>query len=840
MPFMEYYWCFIQWIVIFMRYFVKGVTILAIKRVLKKIVSGSVISSMLFFSILCYSPFLPQVVAASVEHRSSSILPFLQGLRNQTTAYDQQVQTYPNSQNETQNNISSEQTNLLNNDHINQTDLSQEEIDKIVNDHTLDQNTDNQAANQVLDEEALGITNLENPKIDRFIVKYKNENQKEETVQKVRGNLKERIHTRNKQFDVYVTNDKMKKEDFTALIKEKNADTNIEYIQPDYQVTVASVKSPQENEKLPAKNISKPEQQDNTLETAPSDTQTQVDTKAPLLSKLTFDGLKIHLTYDEILDNDSLPTNKDFSVKTMDEKKAVIDGLEIKGDNLVITLATPLADGESIMLSYTPGTNPVQDQAGNPAEAISQKEITKQSEKLDNIAPVLQSATLNTATLELSYDKQLQEDSLPSDKDFSLFLNEKLVTKAIKSITITGEKLIIILNSPVTSQDKLILSYTPGKIALQDLAGNRVPEIKGTVVKNITPTVINDLRFAEQWALLSNNIDTTTNIAVSVGIDAVNAYQESEGDGVVVAVMDSGIDITHEDLKANIWTNQAEIPDNGIDDDGNGYVDDVQGWNFAGNNNAVHNPDNASDEWHGTHVAGIIAAEKGNQKGIAGVAPKSKIMPLQVFKNGTAYTSDIISAIQYAQQNGAQVVNCSWGTTSENIALKEAIEESGLLFVAAAGNSNKDIDVNPVYPGSLTADNIISVASINKTGNLSRFSNYGQNSVDVAAPGEEIISTTPGNNYGESGGTSLAAAFVTGEVALILSKYPNASLREIRTRIIASSDKLSSLTGKVSGSGKINCDSALANPIIPNDNIIQIIESVTKNQWVPNVGSLRK
>ena len=803
-------------------------------------VAVSVISSMLFSSTLCFSPFIPLAKAATVDHKSSSILPFLQGLRNQGTAYDQQDQTDPKSENETQYNISSEQTNLLNNDDSNQTGLSQEEIDKIVNDHTLDQNTDNQAANQVLDEEALGITNLENPKIDRFIVKYKNENQKEETVQKVRGNLKERIHTRNKQFDVYVTNDKMKKEDFTALIKEKNADTNIEYIQPDYQVTVASVKSPQENEKLPAKNISKPEQQDNTLETAPSDTQTQVDTKAPLLSKLTFDGLKIHLTYDEILDNDSLPTNKDFSVKTMDEKKAVIDGLEIKGDNLVITLATPLADGESIMLSYTPGTNPVQDQAGNSAKGISQIEITQQSEKLDNIAPVLQSATLNTATLELSYDKQLQEDSLPSDKDFSLFLNEKLVTKAIKSITITGEKLIIILNSPVTSQDKLILSYTPGKIALQDLAGNRVPEIKGTVVKNITPTVINDLRFAEQWALLSNNIDTTTNIAVSVGIDAVNAYQESEGDGVVVAVMDSGIDITHEDLKANIWTNQAEIPDNGIDDDGNGYVDDVQGWNFAGNNNAVHNPDNASDEWHGTHVAGIIAAEKGNQKGIAGVAPKSKIMPLQVFKNGTAYTSDIISAIQYAQQNGAQVVNCSWGTTSENIALKEAIEESGLLFVAAAGNSNKDIDVNPVYPGSLTADNIISVASINKTGNLSRFSNYGQNSVDVAAPGEEIISTTPGNNYGESGGTSLAAAFVTGEVALILSKYPNASLSEIRTRIIASSDKLSSLTGKVSGSGKINCDSALANPIIPNDNIIQIIESVTKNQWVPNVGSLRK
>lgn len=726
----------------------------------------------------------------------------------------------------------------------------------------------------------------------------------------------------------------MKKTDFQALIKEKQADTNIEYIQPDYQVTVASVKLPQDEEKLPTENTSMSEQQDNTLETVPSDTQ------APLLSKLTFDDLKIYLTYDEILNSALLPSSKDFSVKTMDEKKAVIAGLEIKEDSLVITLKAPLAAGESIMLSYTPGTNPIQDQAGNPAkgfteqkakssivpevepetpkldkdtpiletaeikdniiklkyneplketsipntkdftlvctdekgsslknkikditikdqevsltledklaqdhtmqisylpgknpiedlagnqaEGISQKEITKQSEKLDKIAPVLQAATINIATLELSYDKQLQEDTLPSDKDFSLCLNGKFVTKAIKSITIAGGKVIIILNSLVSSHDTLILSYTPSKTALQDLAGNIVPEINGTMVKNITPTVINDLRFTEQWALLSNNIDTTTNIAVSVGIDAVNAYQESEGDGVVVAVLDTGIDITHEDLKNNIWTNPAEIPDNGIDDDGNGYVDDVQGWNFADKTNAVHNPDTAADEWHGTHVAGIIAAAKGNQKGVVGVAPKAKIMPLQVFKNGTAYTSDIINAIQYAKQMGAQVLNCSWGTTSENIALNEAMSESGLLFVCAAGNSYKDIDVNPVYPASLTGDNIISVASVNKIGNLSRFSNYGQNSVDVAAPGEEILSTTPGNAYGQSGGTSQAAAFVTGEVALILSKYPRVSISDIRTRVILSADKLSSLIGKVSGGGKINCAAALADPVTHNDNLIQI------------------
>lgn len=155
---------------------------MAIKRVLKKIVSGSVISSMLFSSILCYSPFLPQAVAAPVEHKSSSLIPFLQVLRNQNTALDQQEQSDPNSENETQYNISSEQTNLLNNNNNNQTNLSQEEIDKIVNDHQLAQQKADQATKPVIDENPLEIQNPENSKIDRFIVKYKSENQKEDTV----------------------------------------------------------------------------------------------------------------------------------------------------------------------------------------------------------------------------------------------------------------------------------------------------------------------------------------------------------------------------------------------------------------------------------------------------------------------------------------------------------------------------------------------------------------------------------------------------------------------------------------------------------------------------------
>jgi subtilisin family serine protease len=188
----------------------------------------------------------------------------------------------------------------------------------------------------------------------------------------------------------------------------------------------------------------------------------------------------------------------------------------------------------------------------------------------------------------------------------------------------------------------------------------------------------------------------------------------------------------------------------------------VNGWNFFDETSQVFDPANTDNERHGTQIAGIIAAVKDNGKGIAGIAPAAKIMPLKVFNNGTAYTSDIIEAIQYAESAGAKIVNCSWGSVSNNPALEEAIRNSDMLFVCAAGNSGTDIDTNNVYPASFELPNIITAASVNKNGMLSGFSNYGAISVDVAAPGENIMSTLPGNVYGEGNGTSMAAAFVSG------------------------------------------------------------------------------
>ncbi len=197
-------------------------------------------------------------------------------------------------------------------------------------------------------------------------------------------------------------------------------------------------------------------------------------------------------------------------------------------------------------------------------------------------------------------------------------------------------------------------------------------------------------------------------------------------------------------------------------------------------------------------------------------------MSLKVFNEGTAYTSDIIEAIEYARTMGAKIVNCSWGASGENLALKDSIEGKDMLFVCAAGNNSQDIDTNFVSPASFDLPNVIAAASMNRNGFLSAYSNYGLNSVAVAAPGEDIISASPGNTYVTCGGTSMAAAFVSGEAALILSKSSDCSGNALREEIINSSDHLSSLVDKVYRGNKINAGNALAGIYPDPANIITI------------------
>lgn len=320
-----------------------------------------------------------------------------------------------------------------------------------------------------------------------------------------------------------------------------------------------------------------------------------------------------------------------------------------------------------------------------------------------------------------------------------------------------------------------------------------------------TTSLTNDPRLAEQWAL---------NQGSNADINAPEAWDISTGSSdVVVAVIDSGVDYTHPDLAANIWTNPGEIAGNGADDDGNGYIDDTRGWDWA---NYDNNP--ADDNGHGTQVAGQIAAIGNNGIGVAGVTWNSRIMPLKfIDASGSGMTSNVISAIYYVidqkVRHGVNVraVNASFVSGMWNLAMQTAIEalrDQGILFIAGAGNGGADgvgdnNDASPVYPASYPVSNVISVAATTQTDQLASFSNYGLTSVHLAAPGVGIVSTAPGG-YGASSGTSDSVPFVSGAVALAASVKPGASATEIKSAILGGVDAVASLTGKMSSGGRLN------------------------------------
>ena len=246
--------------------------------------------------------------------------------------------------------------------------------------------------------------------------------------------------------------------------------------------------------------------------------------------------------------------------------------------------------------------------------------------------------------------------------------------------------------------------------------------------------------------------------------DAWNLSVGSED--VVVAVVDTGVDYTHPDLRSNIWRNTREANGRaGVDDDGNGYVDDVYGWDFANSR-----PNAFDDNKHGTHCAGIIGAEK-NGIGTIGINQKVRIMPLKFLAgNGSGDTRAAIQAIDYAVANGARVISNSWGGGGYSSLLNDAIQRAiarGVYVVAAAGNESNDNDARPTYPAGYPG--VISVASSDQSDGLSYFSNFGSRSVFIAAPGSSIYSTVPGGSYEQLSGTSMATPQVSGAIALALS-----------------------------------------------------------------------
>lgn len=315
------------------------------------------------------------------------------------------------------------------------------------------------------------------------------------------------------------------------------------------------------------------------------------------------------------------------------------------------------------------------------------------------------------------------------------------------------------------------------------------------------------------------NYESKVTHAVS-GIDidiqpAWTLYDQAQNKrSVIVAIIDTGIDINHQELRNAIWTNPGETDGDGIDNDGNGYVDDIHGWNFYSNNNKVFS---GSEDSHGTHAAGTISASRGSY-GIAGITDNNyvKIMPLKALggKEGVGSPDAVIKAIKYAEEKGASICNLSMGTTGYSEELAQTIKNSHMLFVVSCGNGGVsglgyNTDLYPVYPASLPYVNIISVANILFDGTLSKDSNYGAESVDIAAPGTYILSTIPDNSYGYMSGTSMAAPMVTGVAAMLYSYRTDISLGDVKNIILGSSRKLDTLSGKVVSGGLLDAYSAL-------------------------------
>ena len=288
-------------------------------------------------------------------------------------------------------------------------------------------------------------------------------------------------------------------------------------------------------------------------------------------------------------------------------------------------------------------------------------------------------------------------------------------------------------------------------------------------------------------------------------ISAKTAWGATTGSSTVtIALIDTGVDYNHPDLAANIWKNPGEYL-NGADDDGNGYIDDIRGWNFVSKNN-----DPMDDNGHGTHCAGTLAAIGNNGIGTAGVGWNLKIMPLKFLDSkGNGYTSDAISAILYATQKGIPIISCSFSGPGESQALKEVIDSSSALFICAAGNSGASSDISPQYPAAYPSSQIISVAASTSSDTLASFSNYGTSSVDLAAPGETIYSTARAGGYSYLSGTSMAVPYVTGTAALLKTLNPSLTTAQIKSRILGSVDIIPALSGKVATGGRLNAAKAL-------------------------------
>jgi subtilisin family serine protease len=342
--------------------------------------------------------------------------------------------------------------------------------------------------------------------------------------------------------------------------------------------------------------------------------------------------------------------------------------------------------------------------------------------------------------------------------------------------------------------------------------------------------VPNDPMFPQLYGMQNTG---QTGGTAGADIHATQAWDVFTGSsGALVGVIDTGVDYNHPDLSANIWTNPGEIAGNGIDDDLNGYIDDIHGYDFINNDG-----DPMDDHGHGSHVSGTIGAVGNNGIGVAGVSWTIRIMGLKFLSaSGSGSSADAVEAINYATMMGVRLTSNSWGGGGFSQALLDAInaaDAAGILFIAASGNSGVNTDTSPHYPSSYASPNIIAVAATDHNDNLASFSNYGAITVDIAAPGVNILSTFPGNQYGSISGTSMATPHVSGALGLVFGRFPAIGHLNARSLILNFADPKPQLAGKCVTGGRLNTFLPIADPddVAPGA-VIDLAVTAAGSNWL--------
>lgn len=297
--------------------------------------------------------------------------------------------------------------------------------------------------------------------------------------------------------------------------------------------------------------------------------------------------------------------------------------------------------------------------------------------------------------------------------------------------------------------------------------------------------------FASHFFVNSNTIKTSNTIKNIHNINIEKIWEKTLGDeNIIIGIIDSGIDISCDEIKQSIYANKDEVPDNEKDDDNNGYINDINGWNFYDNSNEVFT--NFSSDFHGTMIAGIIAGSH-TDNGKFGIAPNVKILPLKCFRGTKGDTNDVIKAIEYGYDLGVRIFNCSWDTSTYSEKLFNIIKKyDDAIFICSGGKQAQDLSKDSVYPACFDLDNIICVGAIDNEGNIYQYSGFGDD-IDIYAPGENIYCIMPGSKYTYSNGTSLSTAYVTGSVALVKSKFPELNVNDIKILFSKSSTDSSEL-----------------------------------------------